>query len=580
MTIFVLGAGVMQIPAIRSAKEMGWTVVVADANSEAPGTDLADRFLPVDLKDIEGLAAAARGIRAEFGLDGVFTAGTDFSASTAYVAAQLGLPGIPYETAVAASDKLKMRAALAAAGVSSPRFVEARSASDLAAAAALGFPLVVKPADNMGARGCRAVRSRPELEAAFEAALPFSRSERVIVEEYIEGPEFSIDSLVDGDDILIRGFADRHIFFDPYFVELGHTMPSSCAPEVQDEVLRVFRQAVKALGIRLGAAKGDMKYCPSRGSAVVGEIAARLSGGYMSGWTYPYASGIDLTREALLLSVGLGLDEARRRAGSGQDRGWTSAERAFISIPGTAAVVTGSIEAERLPYVKNLFLRAGPGDRVAFPINNVQKCGNLISQAPTREDAVAAAESAARAMLVRLEPDDPETEAFLRGEWGRELDASGAWPPFAFEIRGEAARELEAMPEYLADSGSGRGEPFAPFPRAAEVTGLDWSGRGFAESAATAAALALSRPAASEFPPLAAQPARGRASTAAALRPLPAGRFWRALARGGLQAALYVLDTEAARRANASGAAGGAGAPGAAAAVSAPGAASPKPRRR
>jgi biotin carboxylase len=277
MTIFILGASVMQLPAIRAAKELGWTVVVADANSEAPGAQLADRFLPVDLKDREGLAAAARGIRSEFGLDGVFTAGTDFSASVAYVAEKLSLPGIPLETALRASDKLLMRAALAQAGVPSPRFACASSPEDPAiAAAGLGFPLVVKPADSMGARGCRAVRDPGELEAAVAAALPYSRSGRAIVEEYIEGPEFSIDALVipaknggEG-EILIRGIADRIIRFSPYFIELGHTMPSAQPPEVTEEVLRVFRAGVRALGINIGAAKGDIKYCPSRGCAMVG----------------------------------------------------------------------------------------------------------------------------------------------------------------------------------------------------------------------------------------------------------------------------------------------------------------------
>ena len=127
MTVFILGAGVMQLPAIRTAKDLGWTVVVADANAAAPGAELADRFLNVDLKDREGLAASARGIREEFGLDGVFTAGTDFSASVAYVAGELGLPGIPLSAALRASDKLEMRAAFAAAGVPSPRFVAALS---------------------------------------------------------------------------------------------------------------------------------------------------------------------------------------------------------------------------------------------------------------------------------------------------------------------------------------------------------------------------------------------------------------------------------------------------------------------
>src|SRR5512137_32158 len=102
MTVLILGAGVMQEPAIRSAKELGWTVVVADGNPRAVAAPLADRFLPVDLKDREGLAASARGIRQELGLDGVFTAGTDFSASVAYVAAELGLPGLSLEAAIRA----------------------------------------------------------------------------------------------------------------------------------------------------------------------------------------------------------------------------------------------------------------------------------------------------------------------------------------------------------------------------------------------------------------------------------------------------------------------------------------------
>ena len=130
MTVFILGAGIMQIPAIRAAKDLGWTVVAADADPAAPGAVEADRFLPVDLKDREGLSAAARRIRSELGLDGVFTAGTDFSASVAWVARELGLPGIPFESAVKATDKLEMREALAAAGVPSPRFVAARSADD------------------------------------------------------------------------------------------------------------------------------------------------------------------------------------------------------------------------------------------------------------------------------------------------------------------------------------------------------------------------------------------------------------------------------------------------------------------
>jgi biotin carboxylase len=439
-----------------------------------------------------------------------------------WVAEKLGLPGIPYEAALRASNKLAMRAALAAAGVPSPRFVEAADPSAArAAAAALGFPLVVKPADSMGARGCRAVRDAAELEAAIADALPHSRTGRAIVEEYIEGPEFSVDAIMVDGELRIRGLADRHITFAPYFVEIGHTMPTDSPPEIAAEVLRVFELGVRAIGITRGAAKGDIKYCPARKTAMIGEIAARLSGGYMSGWTYPYASGIEVTREALEVAVGL------RPVEQGPDQGWVSAERAFVSIPGRLASILGCREAERTPYVKDLFYRAEPGERLVFPSNNVEKFGNVLSQAPDREAAVEAAMAAVRAVLPRLAPNDDATEAYLRRE-GLDASADGAaWPPEAFAISGPAAEELAAMPEYLPGGGAagpGLRVAVAPFGRAASVAGLDWSGRGFAESAARAVGL-------------------GGASFGTEGDVVLAGRFWRSLARGGLQAALYAVDS-------------------------------------
>ena len=528
MTIFILGAGVMQLPAINVAREMGWTVAVADGNPRAVGAGLADRFFDVDLKDLEGLEAAARAAKAELGLDGVFTAGTDFSASVAWVAARLGLPGIPYETALRASDKLRMRGALAAAGVPSARFA-AVSAGEAPAAAAvsagLELPLVVKPADSMGARGCRLARTESELDEAVACALSFSRSGRAIVEEYLAGPEFSVDALVVEGELRIRGFADRHIAFAPFFVELGHTMPSSAPPERVAEILSVFAAGVKAIGIERGAAKGDMKYCESRGGPVVGEIAARLSGGYMSGWTYPYASGIEVTREALLIAVG------RDPGSPPPERGWVSAERAFISIPGSFGGLVGERRARCRPYVKDFFLRPQKSETLGFPSNNVEKCGNIISQAPDRAAAVAAAEGAVGDLLVRLAPCDERTEAFLRGE-GRIRGPDGdAWPPPAFPLAGETLRSLKEMPEWLdRDEGAARlpaGAPplsVAPWAEADGVEPRDWSGRSLAESASLALEIA-------------------GLNFGIAGRRVLAGRFWRALALGGAQAGLYVIDS-------------------------------------
>ncbi|MFH2114810.1 MAG: ATP-grasp domain-containing protein, partial [Spirochaetota bacterium] len=392
--ILILGAGVMQGPVIRLARQKGYRVYVADGNDKAVHARDADVFVHVDLKDKEALAAAAAGFP---GLVGVMTAGTDFSASVAWVAERLGLPGISHEVALDASDKARMRTRLAAAGVPVPAFAYGTidddpenlaaslvSASLVSASGVAGnpdvnsamdsvrttagipaYPFVVKPVDNMGARGCRLVRMASELAEAWKEAVSHSRSGRAIIEEYLDGPEFSLDAIVHGGTITIRGIADRHIHFEPYFIEMGHTMPTAYGSEIVDDVMKVFKSGIRALGIDHGAAKGDIKY--TRQGAFVGEIAARLSGGYMSGWTYPHSSGIEPSAEAIDIACGVMPVDSRPL------RNWVCAERAFISIPGKVEEIRNLESAAALPGVTELFSRIAPGDSVRFPVNNVEK---------------------------------------------------------------------------------------------------------------------------------------------------------------------------------------------------------------
>jgi len=525
-SILILGGGVMQLPAIRLAKEKGWRVTVADGNPQAAGAQEAHRFLPIDLKDREALERAARQVSAEDGLDGVFTAGTDFSVTVAWVAERLGLPGVPFEAALRATDKTLMRAAFRAAGVPSPEFVGVSEEEDpLRASASLRYPLVVKPVDNMGARGIRRVDRPQELPEAVALARDHSRSRRVILEEFIPGPEFSLDAIVDRGRITVTGIADRIIRFAPYFVETGHTIPTSADRPTVERVCAAFEAGIRALGIERGAAKGDVKLSPA--GPVIGEIAARLSGGYMSGWTYPYASGSLVTGAALNVAVGLPAGDLSPR--------WemVSAERAFISIPGKVARVVGVEEAERTPFVKELFLRVGPGDPVTFPTNNVEKCGNVISQAPTREDAVKAAETAAARIVILLEPTVAETAAFLFG-------SEKGWAPPAFDLQrkdreldaraAEVGARLDELPLYLLGGGR-RGIGVLPLPGIEELGLRDWQGRELREALATVYELAPVAPSGT--------PEEGD------FRLLLGRLFWQPFLRGTIQGAVWLAQSVA-----------------------------------
>ena len=439
--VFMLGAGFMQGVAIRAARALGCTVVAADGNPSAVCAAEADEFVCIDLKDTARLIDYARYLQQNGGLDAVFTAATDFSAAVAAIAAACGLRGHTLEAALNATDKVRMRECFRKAGVPSPAFIELTAAdlaapvgavensrcsdADTAVADALKrrlgelagrFPLVVKPVDNMGARGCSLVQELSGLREAAETASRYSRSGRVIVEEYIEGSEFSIEGLVFDGRLYITALADRHIFFPPYFIEMGHTIPSECPQEIADEVISVFERGVHALGLTDGAVKGDILV--RNGKAFVGEIAARLSGGYMSGWTVPYSCGLDITAAALTLALG----GSPRLHTCGKDSfviplkqncQFVSAERAWISIPGQVAAVSGLEAARAAPFVKDVFPRAGAGDTVVFPQNNVEKCGNVLSAAPSRREAVLASEAACRKIVLRLKPHVAETDAFL-----------------------------------------------------------------------------------------------------------------------------------------------------------------------
>jgi len=513
--LIILGAGVMQGPAIKIAKELGFFTIALDGSSKAPSVSMADQFEQIDLKDKESIETFARSIQGSSERLGIMTAGTDFSASVAWVAEKLSLPGIPYEAALNASDKSRMRECFKKASLPSPDFFTITK-NDTLDSISLPFPVVIKPVDNMGSRGCRRVDTIEEFPQAAKTAINFSRSGKAIVENFMDGPEFSVDAVVYHGEITICGLADRHIFFPPYFIEMGHTMPTAIDKEKQNAMLETFRAGVRSLGIaqgeNIGAAKGDIKLTEK--GPMIGEIAARLSGGYMSGWTYPYSSGVQPIRAAILCAMG------RKPDALAPAKNRTCAERAFISIPGTVKQIVGVEKARTLSCVNDLFLRIEEGSKVSFPENNVTKCGNIIASAEKRETAINAAEKAACSILVKLDPADKETSAFL--------STSTAFPPDAFQITDGLKQALSQIPDFLPAKDAGENLSIYPFPAFASSNLKDFMGR-TVEEALDAVRL------------LTGFPLR-EAPKNAENKSILGRSFWAALIRGSYQGAVYYID--------------------------------------
>ncbi|MDH5680924.1 MAG: ATP-grasp domain-containing protein, partial [Spirochaetota bacterium] len=405
--LMIIGGGLLQVPAIQTAKEMGLTTIVTDYNKEAYGLKLADYPIVMSTRDIEGTVRVGRAFHEQIKLDGVFTVGTDASMTVAAVAGALNLPGIKFDNALAATNKLKMRQRFKEAGVPSPDYVGCWTIEEtLKAYHALGGKVVIKPTSNMGARGVRRVFDEMDVEAAFQSAKKNSPSGEVIVEEFMDGCELSIDALIFNNKIYIAGIADRTIKHEPYFVETGHILPSEQSEDVIEDAITVMKQGIRALGLDIGAAKGDIKIT-SEGAKVV-ELAARLSGGFMSAYTYPYATGVNLIENAIKISLGDEPGDLTPR-----HRG-VSVEKAIISKPGIVKFIGGIEEAKKVDGVRNIFLNVQEGDIVKSPTNNVEKSGHIIVAADSRMDALQKVNEAMSKIIIETELEGNITYSELR----------------------------------------------------------------------------------------------------------------------------------------------------------------------
>jgi biotin carboxylase len=411
--ILILGAGVSQVPTIRAAKRMGLKSIVVDGSPNALYKDEADIFYLADIKDHDKVLEVAQKEK----VDGVICPGTDFPLTAAFVAHKMSLPGISLTSALICSNKNMQREELRKHGFYVPNFITVLNEEDLANVSALKYPLVVKPVDSMAARGSIAVINPLGLRSAYWEAVKFSRRQKVIIEEFVEGMEFSIDSLSFNNDVKIYAFADRHFTLYPYFIENGHTCPSILDEETRDEISKKYIEAVKVLGINIGAAKGDIKLTEK--GIMIGEIAARISGGFLSGWTYPFTSGVNQHENLIRVHLGKApIDYTEEKYGF-------SAERVLLSIPGKVKEIINLKIAEKYEGVEFIHMHIKEGEEVNFPYNNALRCGSVISYHKNRAKAIFKAQLATQNVILRLEPNNKRTDEWLETNNGFRMYSPG-----------------------------------------------------------------------------------------------------------------------------------------------------------
>jgi biotin carboxylase len=300
-TVLFVGAGRHQRRALRRVKELGARVVAVDRNPDAPGFEHADAAEVVDFADI----AAVAEVGSHHSVEGVMTFAADRAVPVvAGVAAALGLPGIGTETAHLMTNKIAMRRRLADAGVPQPRFAALRHIREVRAAAeAVGFPAVLKPADSAGQRGLSLAASIDDVQRHLHAALAQSAEEEAILESYHPGLEVNGLLVARGGEVTVVTLSDRRRPAGVGFgVAVAHIYPSTLFGDALAEVERVGRSTIHALGLRDGIAYPQVIWGDD-GVARLIEVAARIPAGQMDS-VARYGVGIDLIEIALRQALG------------------------------------------------------------------------------------------------------------------------------------------------------------------------------------------------------------------------------------------------------------------------------------
>lgn len=336
------------------------------------------RFVVCDTDDADVLRKAAEQAAAGRTVAGVTTTSEYYLVPTAVLAAALGVPANPPEALAACRDKGATRRALRGHGVRQPRFEVVDDAARIAdAIAVVGLPCVVKPLDESGSHDVLWCPDTDTATAHAARILAVTRNVRgqasaraVLVEEFVEGREYSVEMFGTPQGMTCVGITQRTVTALPHFVETGHVFPAALPAERAEALAETARSALAAVGFERGPAHVEVKEAGT-GVAVI-EINARLAGGMIPELIRP-ATGIDLLEQQIRGAAGLALRLVPDRARHAGIRFLTAARA------GRLAAVSGVEQASAVPGVDQVTVTGAIGREVRPPHEAYDRLGHVIA---------------------------------------------------------------------------------------------------------------------------------------------------------------------------------------------------------
>lgn len=297
--IIILGASVLQLPGIVTAKEMGLYTISVDMDNNAIGKGYSDEFFRISTIDKDKVLEIATSLK----VDGIMTLASDQPMNTvAYVGSALGLKVIPEKVAISTTNKGIMRNTLKQNNIPMPQYSIVRNYEEFKTKIKdINLPCIIKPTDSSGSRGVQLKHDYNNLKDAYKYSSEYSRNGEVIIEEFLQGREFSVESIsVDG-NIQIVAITEKETTGAPNFVEMGHIIPANISAVEEQHIKRVVENTIKTLEINNGPSHCEVMLTSS-GPKII-EIGARLGGDNITTHLVPLSTGYNMVKASINCAI-------------------------------------------------------------------------------------------------------------------------------------------------------------------------------------------------------------------------------------------------------------------------------------
>lgn len=296
--IAIIGASYLQVPLIIKAKSMNLETHVFAWKCGDEGETIADYFYPISTVEKEKIFIKCQ----EIGIDGICSIASDLATITVnYVAEKMGLIGNSYETTNSSTNKFAMKQCFFNNKIPSARFLLLDKNSTVKNLD-FHFPVIVKPTDRSGSRGITKVKTFDDLAKSIENAKAQSFEKKVLVEEFINGQEYSVEFITFHRKHYFLALTKKFTTGEPHFIETGHVEPTNIDRKKLEEIKKIVCFVLDSIGFENGASHTEIKI-DKDGKIYIIEIGGRMGGDLIGSSLVPISTGIDFVKAVIQVAL-------------------------------------------------------------------------------------------------------------------------------------------------------------------------------------------------------------------------------------------------------------------------------------